>query len=267
MIERFRQAGLIWPSLLAAAGLAILLSLGNWQMQRKVWKDGLQAQLAAAAQQDPVELSELLTSVPPEKARFRRVRVTGTFRHDLELHYWHPGDRGPAWAVLTPLVLSAPIPGADRGRGKRKGAPVTAILVDRGTVLNEQKAPEIRAAAQTPGEIEIVGRLRLGGAQGLFVSPPNFEKNEWYARDLQAMRTHLGNDRGAAELSRGLPRFFLEAETAAGGAGAPQPVLSQLSLSNRHLSYALTWYGLGGTLLAVFAAFAFGRLRRKPQQA
>ena len=45
MLHRFREAGLMWPTLLALPALAFLLGLGGWQMQRKAWKDGLAAPL------------------------------------------------------------------------------------------------------------------------------------------------------------------------------------------------------------------------------
>ena len=37
--------------------------------------------------------------------------------------------------------------------------------------------------------------------------------------------------------------------------------MTRLELPNRHLEYALTWYGLGATLAGVYLAFAVSRLR------
>ena len=41
MLRRLRKAQLIWPTLAALAGLAVLFGLGTWQMERKAWKEGL----------------------------------------------------------------------------------------------------------------------------------------------------------------------------------------------------------------------------------
>jgi surfeit locus 1 family protein len=41
----------------------------------------------------------------------------------------------------------------------------------------------------------------------------------------------------------------------------PQPNETKLTFTNNHLGYALTWYGLACTLIGVFAAFAWQRLR------
>jgi surfeit locus 1 family protein len=37
--------------------------------------------------------------------------------------------------------------------------------------------------------------------------------------------------------------------------------VTRLELPNRHLEYALTWYGLAATLAGVYLAFAVSRLR------
>ncbi len=259
MIERFKRAGLVWPTILAVAGTVVLLSLGNWQWQRMAWKNDLESRLAEAATAEPRDFGELLKTSAPEDIRFRRVTVTGRFRHDLELHYWQPASIGPAWAVLTPLVLSEPVLGEEH-RGKRNA--VTAVLIDRGIVPDARKDPAARGDGQPDGEVTITGRIRLGGAPGVFVSPPNFEKNQWYARDMRGMREHLAKDRGAEDIAAGLPRLYIEAEQPATGTNAPQPNLEALQLANRHLSYALTWWGLAATLIGVYAVFAWTRLQR-----
>jgi surfeit locus 1 family protein len=53
-----------------------------------------------------------------------------------------------------------------------------------------------------------------------------------------------------AELDPGLPGGF------------PKGGVTRLELPNRHLEYALTWYGLAAALVAVFAAFAVTRWRQ-----
>jgi surfeit locus 1 family protein len=55
--------------------------------------------------------------------------------------------------------------------------------------------------------------------------------------------------------------FFLEADTQIGSPLAPKPDLKALTLSNRHLEYALTWWALAATLAAVFAVYVISRFR------
>lgn len=270
MLQRMREAGLVWPTLASLAGLAVLISLGTWQLQRKAWKEDLIARLGAAAQAEPVALRTLAPALAAggerlAEVRFRRVRVVGSLDHAREIHVWSPGRQGPAWSVVTPLILTEPIP-AD-------GAAYDLVLVIRGSVPQATKDAATRAAGNPDGIVDIVGRVRLGG-RGAFSGAPNTERNEWYDLDWDGMQRFLVSGRtgaygrageGTGVGSRIVP-LFLEAEAAAGGQGAPQPRLDALQIPNRHLEYALTWYGLALTLVGVLLAFARSRLARGPSE-
>ena len=43
--------------------------------------------------------------------------------------------------------------------------------------------------------------------------------------------------------------------------GLPRGGVTRLDLPNRHLEYALTWFGLALTLIGVYGVFAASRLR------
>ena len=60
----FRRARLLWPTLLTLAGLAVLVALGTWQMQRRAWKLDLIAKIEARATAVPVPLSRALAIWP-----------------------------------------------------------------------------------------------------------------------------------------------------------------------------------------------------------
>ena len=67
---------------------------------------------------------------------------------------------------------------------------------------------------------------------------------------------------GADGSARRAP-FVLEAEASPENAGGwPQSGVTVLRVPNRHLEYALTWYGLAGALVVVYVAFAVTRLRQ-----
>ncbi|MEL7048294.1 MAG: SURF1 family cytochrome oxidase biogenesis protein, partial [Pseudomonadota bacterium] len=88
-------------------------------------------------------------------------------------------------------------------------------------------------------------------------------------RDRASIVSHFGADlgrSGQADVVKALAPVYLEAEVAAPGAGAPQPMLSRLTLSNRHLAYAFTWWGLAATLVFVYLAFAYARLASAAQR-
>lgn len=268
-MTRLREARLLWPTLLTLLGLAILVSLGNWQMRRLAWKEALIEKVEARGKAAPVSLQAVLgiytgshMTDTAEAIEFVRVAMKGRFRHDQEFHVWSPGKAGPAWSVVTPLTLSTPL-------GASGTFPLSTVLVIRGAVPDMKKAPATRAAGNPDGALEFVGRVRLGHV-GAFSSAENAAKNEWYEFDIEGMRkalTMTSADGSAAgpphNAIASVAPFYIEAETATGGPQGPQPELNKVNLSNRHLEYALTWYGLAITLLGVYLAFAFGRLRQR----
>ena len=57
-------------------GVAILVSLGMWQVQRLAWKEGILAEIEARIAADPVALP---ASVDPVADEYLPVEVTGRF--------------------------------------------------------------------------------------------------------------------------------------------------------------------------------------------
>jgi surfeit locus 1 family protein len=239
--QRHRVAGLLLPVALVLPALALLVGLGTWQMQRMAWKEDLIAQMTARVHQPPVPFTELEKQATPGSLEYARARVRGTFRHDSEQLLWEADPRqGPGYHVYTPLRL-------DDGR---------FILVNRGYVTEAKKAPSSRPEGQLKGEVDVVGLLREPVERGMF-TPDRGSNGVWYWRDFDGMiRATLGADAGKAV------RYVLDTEAMpANPGGWPQGGVTRLTLPNRHLEYALTWYGLALTLIAVLAAFLIGRWR------
>ncbi|MEM7774601.1 MAG: SURF1 family protein [Pseudomonadota bacterium] len=261
MLQRIVSARLIWPTVLAVAGLSVLVSLGAWQWRRLAWKEDLIAKLQSSTTAEPITLSALLEldrADGRDRVRFRRVVAAGTFDHENEFHVWAGKPSGPAWLVITPLRLATPVTHSGQ-------APIKTVLVMRGVVPQGRKQRALRARDDVRGRVEFVGRIRLGSAPNWAANPPDLERNEWYERDLGAM-TRVLAERQAAKAPSGTIAaatfpMFIEAEQKVGGADAPAPDLAAISLSNRHFEYALTWWGLAMTLIGVYAAFAWSRLR------
>ena len=254
--------------------LIFLVGLGNWQMRRLAWKEALIANMNAARTSPPKPLAKIVESareriIGRKKAsvrrdglpdEFTRVTLTGRFEHDQEFHVWSPGSDGPGWTVITPLRLVQPLNAGSR-------YPMSHVLVIRGRVSAARKAPSKRRDGQVPGVVQLTGRLRYGNGGGYFAAKANPVENKWYDRDLTAMRKIVvarlvaGSASGSAdEAINAVAPFYVEAETVTGGAGAPGPKLENVRISNKHLGYALTWYGLALALLGVFIIYAKNRL-------
>jgi surfeit locus 1 family protein len=242
MLDRLRQARLIWPTAFSLAGLVLLIGLGVWQLERLQWKQGLLAKIEARVHAAPMPLdaAEQLWRQSAD-VEYLHVRARGHFLHDKERYIYAPAPAGLGWHVYTPLEV----------------APGRILWVNRGWVDDAHKAPARRPAGQVTGETEVAGLARGPVAPGLFAPVNNPGLNHWYWPDLPGM---TGSAFGAAPIET-LP-FRLEADRppAAGVDGAPQGGVTRRDIPNNHLQYAVTWFGLAATLIGVYFAFAASRL-------
>ena len=253
MLSRLKARGLLWPVLTLLLALPLLLGLGTWQLQRKAWKDGLQRQIDLRATAAPITWAELDARFKRnENLEYLRVRLEGTFLHATEVYLYWPLPTGPGWLVFT---LFKPADGEQ------------TLLVNRGWVPDQLRMPEKRAAGQIEGPSVVIGLIRGPETPNRFTPPNEPANNIWYWRDLVAMRA-------ASTPQPGKPRpdqpivpppldlpFAIDAEAEpANPGGWPKGGATNLRLPNRHLEYAVTWYGLAVTLIGVFLVFARGRL-------
>ena len=238
-----RLRSLFLPGLFAIAAFAVLIGLGIWQVERLHWKEDLLARVSTRIAQSPAPLP------PPSDWRdldlaaweYRPVEVTGHFRHELEARVYalltepHGPFSGPGYWIVTPFQV--------------EGTPAT-VLVNRGFVPLEGA----HEAARPEGTVTLRGLIRAPEDENLFTPDDEPEKRLFYSRDPAAIAPHLGVLDAAP--------FTIDATETAPGS-LPQAGETRRDFPNRHLEYALTWFGLAGALLVVFAAFTLTRLRRR----
>ncbi len=232
---------LFWPSAFAGGAFLVLLGLGTWQVERLFWKQGLIAQRHAAVTAPPIDLPPSLEAAQP--LEYHRVHVTGRFANDRELYLGATSPEGRAgYQVITPLRL------AD-GR---------SVLVNRGFIPQDRKAPESRAAGELDGDVSVTGLLRLppSGKPHWFIPANNAERNYWLYVDVPAMAA-------AAHLDRVLP-FYIDADAAPNPGGLPVGGQTLLDLPNDHLQYAFTWYALAAGLAVIYILFIRRRAQGEP---
>jgi surfeit locus 1 family protein len=256
-----RWRALLWPTIAAAVALAILLSLGTWQLQRRGEKEAVLAALESGIEATPLPIAagdlRRLRVLPPGRpaadgslAELTRLTVSGTFLD------------GPA------LPVRATLPSGTRGAvtggiGFFWMAPLrlddgTILFVNRGFVPSgaDFRPPAIR----TPeGRQTIVGRLRAPEQRQLFTPADMPEKREFFIRDPATMGRALGLDPAL------VAPLFVDAERASATDATPPVGVDAREMiariPNNHLQYAVTWFGLALTLIGVYAAFAVTRLR------
>ena len=233
--------------ILVLIALAILISLGTWQVERLHWKEGLLADIAARQVAAPMPLADIeAMAASGGDIEYRKVTATGRYINNKERHFfatWH-GQTG--FYVYTPLEL------AD-GR---------ALLVNRGFVPYENKEPEMRMQGQLTDQQTVTGlaREKLPGKPSWVVPDNDIAKNIFYWKDLDVMAESVG-----LEKARVIP-FFVDADSTPNPAGLPIGGVTQVDLPNDHLQYAFTWYGLAAVLVAVVGISWFRKPGKQPAQ-
>ena len=230
----------------AAASLVavfILLGLGNWQLERRAWKEALIAELATAAKPDAraLDLADAERLLATDRGRdFARVRVGGTYLAGVDRYLFSISAGAPGYHVISPLVT---------GDGR-------LVLVDRGFVpeaLRDRASP-----ASGPAAVE--GLLRQSRARGMFAPADDVAGNVWYWPDVPALLASLHYSAG----TRPVP-FLVEALPGNASDSWPHPdPPDPRAIPNNHLQYAITWFGLAAVCLVMTVLLLWGRSRPDP---
>ncbi len=228
-----RRPRLLWPTVIAALGIIVLVGLGTWQIHRLARKERL-IEAIEANRAAPV-LEMIPADARPGDLVFRRVHLSGRFLHDKEMYLTGRTHKGVVGLhVVTPLVL------AD-GR---------TVLVDRGWVPPDRAEPRLRqeGVSQEPAEVE--GMIRAVSERGPFTPDNRPDQNLWFTIDVPAMAAFTGIE---------LLPSVVEAGPAANPGGYPVGQDRPIEVPNDHLQYALTWYALAVALAVIYVIF----LRRR----
>jgi surfeit locus 1 family protein len=231
----------IWPVLLASAlGIAILVTLGFWQVDRLKWKEELLAQLGANAAAEPIGLAEVETlQAEGRSVEFVKVRFKGTYKNDAWMKMISTFEGGQGWIILTPAVT------AD-GR---------SVIVDRGRIPGQL----LDGFDKPEGEQEITGVVRAySRGQGYFDPANDPKANLWYWWDIPGMLAASN----LPETLKPVP-FVVQVLPGTVAAEFPKPPEPKANLANNHLGYAITWFGLALTLAAVAVAYLLDQRKRR----
>lgn len=217
---------MIAPLIFGLACVAILITLGVWQLQRLEWKRtvlaGIEARIAAPAVDIP--------AAPTEAAdEYLHVAVAGTIEPG-EIHiYTSAPPRGVGYRIIAPFRLPD---------GRR-------VLVDRGFVpIADKEAP------RPPGRLRVEGALLWPNETDGWTPAPDLVKNIWLARDVPAMAVALGTE----------PVMIVASATDDPAGPTPMPV--GVNISNNHLQYAITWFLLAAAW-AMMTGYLLWRIKRR----
>ncbi|MCM2253330.1 MAG: SURF1 family protein [Ramlibacter sp.] len=230
-------------TLAAAAGIALTLALGIWQLGRAREKLASQEAIERHGTLPPAGEQVLLDAEPSQDSRFRPVLLRGSWvaRHTVFLDNRQMNGK-PGFYVVTPLRLE--------GSGR-------AVLVERGWVQrNFEDRARLPPIATPPGVIELRGRM---------ASPPA-KLYEFAANPGGPIRQNLDLAQWRAET--GLPLL----EIAVRQTGAPSDGLLRdwpeaASGAQKNYGYAVQWWALSGLIAVLYVWFQFIAPRRKALRA
>jgi cytochrome oxidase assembly protein ShyY1 len=227
--------------------LALLIGLGVWQLQRRVEKHALIAQLTERLAAAPAALPPLAqwSALTPARDEFRRLRFSATYESRPDAMVYSAGSAiredisGPGtWAFLP-----ARLPTGE------------AIVINTGFVQNtmQDRAQQDRAVARlvTGAPVTLTGYIRFPESPGALTPRENIAKRLWFARDHQAIARALGWGEVAP--------FYIDLETPAPESGIPKPGPLEVHLKDDHLQYAITWFGLAGAVVIAFGVWLRGQ--------
>lgn len=222
-----------WTSVAAAAGIALMLALGQWQIGRAEYKEDLQARYDALSREPAIKVGgELLDR---DGILLRRVEVRGEYAPkytvfvDNRIHQHQPG-----FHVATPLRIA----------GSRRH-----VLVNRGWVAS----PRDRSlpAVSTPAGEQVVRGIAVGYSERyLELSTRVADGNVWQNLVFERFRQATGLE---------LQPFVIQQENAADDGLVREWSRPDLG-RNTHLAYAFQWYALS---LAIFIYYLVTHVRRR----
>jgi surfeit locus 1 family protein len=239
-IGAFRFRPRWWGFLLAAAGCAAGITLGQWQQGRADERRAAFAQFEAAARGPAIELPA--ASFDGSQLARRRVAVTGEFLPgftvllDYRLHRGRPG-----YQVVQPLRIA--------GSGAQ-------VLVLRGWVAAPPRRPQLPDIVTPAGSVRLEGIALERLPQYLEPHAPDTTPCRpgpvpcaWHNVSIDAFAAWSGLALApvlieqASELPDGLARDWERAEAG----------------YRKNEMYALQWYSLAGLSLALFVVLSFRR--------
>jgi len=238
-------------SIFAFAALCVLIGLGTWQMQRLQWKNELITKIETRTGLAPIGLAEVMETRRQGGGRddteYRPVRVSGRFDHSKAVRVYELDHGRAGWHVYTPLILP------DRAR----------VFINRGFVPDplDGSTPVLH---EPEGDVTVVGLVRKPpGETSIFTPRHTPGTRRFYWRNFTQMV-------GAIEDKMNGPYFFpvfvdqiAASQSRPADAQWPAPGTTRVNLNNRHLEYAITWYGLALALVGVYGFFMFGGRRRR----
>ena len=216
------------PLSFGIAGIAVLLWLGTWQVERLQWKRGILADIDARIAAAPMPVP---ATPDPVQDRYQPVALQGEFMGDTLRVLVSQKQIGAGYRLITALNTD-----------------IGPVLVDRGFVPVAAPMPPL-----PQGPVQVAGNLHWPDDRNSATPENDVAGNTWFARDVAQMAAQLQTR----------PLLVVARQINPAEAGVtPLPVDSS-AIPNDHLNYAITWYSLAVVWAAMTLYFLWRNRRPK----
>jgi surfeit locus 1 family protein len=227
----------LWPTLATLVLLPVLVGLGEWQLERAAWKQGLVDAHAARIGEPAQPLrSVLASSVSGTDLDYRQVTAQGVYDLDHQLLLDNQNYQGAAgYHVLTPLHLE----GAGSGDAW--------VLVNRGWVPLGERRKRLPAVTGPAGSVTVRAMIRLPPEKTFRLESVEEAGTGWPQVIQQLEMGPIGQRLGRSLL----PLVLLLDKTDPGGFVRDWKPVYGIT-PDKHRAYAAQWFTLALVLLLIY---------------
>ena len=210
---------MIFPLIFGIAGIAVLLWLGFWQLQRLEWKQDIIAQIDTRLNAEPIPLLGQYKRPDADRApNYTRVTFEGRVTNN-EAHVYAPQKSGLGYRVVSEFWWNN-----------------KNFFVDLGWIPEAEKD-----IIRPTGPMRVTGYISWpDDYDPKFTPDPDLGKNIWFSRFITPMAMHMG-----------VTSFLVVAqktEIRQNGEWVPysavEPLPISINIKNDHWEYAITWFSL-----------------------
>ena len=227
---------MILPLIFGISGIAILLWLGFWQMNRLTWKQDIITSIEDRRYGDPAPLLGNYKTATPASHNYLRVAFEGSVTAN-EAHVYAPQKAGLGYRVVSEFIWN------DK-----------SLFVDLGWVPEAQKH-----TSRPTGPMKVTGYISFpDDHDDSFTPEPDIKNNIWFSRLVSPMAQHFK-----------VTPFLVVAESAqiqqnGEWVGYTAVTASPISLNikNDHKEYAITWFSLALVWFGM-TGYLLWRIRQK----
>lgn len=249
-MKKYLSLRWVLTTLLVILGVAVLIRLGIWQLDRLAWRREFNARVITQLSAPALDLNQEQPVSDLFAMEYRTVIVRGVydFTHEVFLRN-QAWDGQPGYRVLTPLLIDGSS---------------YAVLIDRGWIPFESGHVPLQSQYNEPGRVEVTGQLRrpeekpdFGGVPDPTLAPGQTVLEVWNVVNVKRIQAQNGLN---------LLPAWVQAAPDPTHTGLPYRALPEIEITEgSHLSYAFQWFTFAAILGVGYPFFVRRQVNKTTQ--